>query len=218
MKKSSKQAGYICFPSWKEDGRDRPYSRSYDLIAHMVNVHQKYPGGAKNSAAYRTDNSDVRDATAEEITGYRDANKHCRKKWEEASSLGEPSRSSTRVEPEAPAKSRCASVREERGGGDASFGDRSGSCQRKKKDHAGLRKRKNCKTEHSARATADEEEPDDEEADRRKMAETQSRIEARQVAKDLAASAQNDVLQVQTLLLLHTQIIIYLKYYRDDCA
>jgi len=40
-----KKTGYVCFPCWKESGRDRLYSRSYDVIAHMVNAHGKYPEG-----------------------------------------------------------------------------------------------------------------------------------------------------------------------------
>jgi len=44
-----KKAGNVCFPCWKEDGHDRPYSRSYDLIAHMVNVHGKYTMNASSA-------------------------------------------------------------------------------------------------------------------------------------------------------------------------
>jgi len=80
-----KKTGYVCYPCWKENGREKPYSRSYDLIAHMVNVHEKYPDGAVNKAAYSTDGSNVRDATEEEKVRYCDANKHCRKKVDEKS-------------------------------------------------------------------------------------------------------------------------------------
>jgi len=68
----------------------------------MVNVHEKYPDGAVNKAAYSTDGSNVRDATEEEKVRYRDANKHRRKKVDEKSSSSEPSRSGTGVPAEAP--------------------------------------------------------------------------------------------------------------------
>jgi len=84
FKSEMKKTGYVCFLCWKEDGRDRPYSRSYDLIAHMVNAHGKYPDNAVNKTTYRTDGSNVRDATAEEKLRYLDANKHKRKKAVEA--------------------------------------------------------------------------------------------------------------------------------------
>jgi len=58
-----KKTGYVCYQCWKENGREKPYSRSYDLIAHMVNVYEKYPDGAVNKAAYSTNGSNVRDAT-----------------------------------------------------------------------------------------------------------------------------------------------------------
>jgi len=84
-----KKTGYVCYPCWKENGREKPYSRSYDLIAQMVNVHEKYPDGAMNKAAYLTDGSNVGDATEKEKVRYRDANKHRRKKVDEKSSSSE---------------------------------------------------------------------------------------------------------------------------------
>jgi len=87
-----KKTGYVCYPCWKENGREKPYSRSYDLRS---NVHEKYPDGAVNKAAYSTDGSNVRDATEKEKVWYRDANKHRRKKVDEKSSSSEPSASNT---------------------------------------------------------------------------------------------------------------------------
>jgi len=99
-----KKSGYVCFPCWKEDGCNRPYSRSYDLIAHMVNVHGKFTDSAINNTAYRTDGSDVRDATAEEKLRYLDANKHKRKKATSTVNSTETSKSDTAVGAEIPTK------------------------------------------------------------------------------------------------------------------
>jgi len=119
-----KKNGYVCYPCWKENGREKSYSRSYDLIAHMVNVHEKYPDGAVNKVAYSTDGSNVRDATEEEKVRYRDANKHRRKKVDEKSSSSEPSASHTILLGETAAPALPASARTERSI-DNSSGDRS---------------------------------------------------------------------------------------------
>jgi len=66
-----KKTGYNCFPCWAEDGRERPYSRSYDLIAHIVNAHGKFAENAINNTAYNTNGLDVREATAVEKIRYR---------------------------------------------------------------------------------------------------------------------------------------------------
>jgi len=73
----------------------KPYSRSYDLIAHMVNAQGKYPAAATSSTNYSADGSDGRDATAEEKTRYLNANQHKRKKAVDAPSSDEQSRSTT---------------------------------------------------------------------------------------------------------------------------
>jgi len=41
-----KKTRYVCFPCWEENGPETPYSRSYDLIAHIINAHGKHPGAA----------------------------------------------------------------------------------------------------------------------------------------------------------------------------
>jgi len=97
-----KKTGYVCYPCWKENGHEKPYSRSYDLIAHIVNMHEKYPDGAVNKTAYSTDGTNVRDTTEEEKVRYRDANKHRRKKVDEKYLSGESRRSRNEVPAEAP--------------------------------------------------------------------------------------------------------------------
>jgi len=193
-----KKIGYVCFPCWKETGRDRPYSRSYDLIAHMVNAHGKYPEGAVKKAAYSTDGSNVRDATEEEFIRYRDANKHRRKKLDEKCSSSEPGQSGTASSSVVQPKERG-----DQGDGDAFSGDRSGAKREKKKgrgsssvggEHGSASKRddressqgrKDRESRGSERETAIEVEPDEEESDQRKMAEIQGQIEARKTARDL---------------------------------
>jgi len=76
----------------------------------MVNVYGKYTENAVNNAAYRTDGSDVRDATTEEKLRYLDANKHKRKKAVGTVSSGELSKSDTAVDAEVPPKSRPVST------------------------------------------------------------------------------------------------------------
>jgi len=199
-----KKTGYVCFPCWKETGRDKPYSRSYDLIAHMVNVHEKYPEGAVNKTAYSTDGSNIRDATEDEKIRYRDANKHRRKvPVEEKSSSSEPSHSGTALAHADTTKARPASAREVRGGRGASSDDRGvanstkeigrkskstegehGSTN-KRDDREASRGHSDRESQKSGRETIEDVEPDEEEIDRRKMAEIQSRMEARKAAKDL---------------------------------
>jgi len=135
-----KKAGYVCFPCWNEDGRDRPYSRSYDLIAHMVNVHGKYTENAVNNVAYRTDGSDVRDATAEEKLRYLDANKHKHKKAVGTVSSGELSKIDTAENTDASSKSRPVSARGEQSERDASACDKGKSGISKKKCRESSRK------------------------------------------------------------------------------
>jgi len=71
---------YRCFPCLKQDYKVRFYTRSYDLMLHMVNTHTKFPVDAKHNAYYAADGSDLRDATKKEIEKYRLAALHKRKK------------------------------------------------------------------------------------------------------------------------------------------
>jgi len=198
-----KKAGYVCFPCWKEDGRDRPYSRSYDLIAHMVNVHGKYTDNAINNTAYRTDGSDDRDATAEEKLRYLDANKHKRKKGTGAVSSAEPSTSETTGDAGAPAKSHPVSSRGEQSVWDPSSGDRGRSDSRseegrgrtekhdvrgssgKSSDRGSSRKTGSHNSDRRTKVTEVDQGIDNEEADQRMMIEIRDRIEARKIARDL---------------------------------
>jgi len=189
-----KKTGYICFPWWKEDGRDRPYSRSYDLFAHMVNVHEKFPVGASNKTAYKTDGSDVRDATPEEMIRYRDANEHRCKKVDEKSSSSEPSQGSTMLPAEVLPKARPVSARPGQSGGDSPPRNKTGmnrasererDSSPKSDDRGSSTRHKSREPEQRERATETVGDVDEEEADGKHMAEIQGRIEARKAAKDL---------------------------------
>jgi len=79
---------YRCLPCRKQDDKARSYTRSYDLILHMVNTHKKFPTDAKHNVYYEADGSDLRDATPEEKEKYRLAALHKRKKPEAESSGG----------------------------------------------------------------------------------------------------------------------------------
>jgi len=160
----------------------------------MVNIHEKFPVGASNKSAYKTDGSDVRDATPEEMIRYRDANKHRRKKVDEKSSSSEPSLSSTVLPTEALPKARPVSARPEQGEGDSSSGNRAAAhrarerisdSSRKGEDRDSSGKRENRGPERREKAAETVREVDEEEADRRDLAEIQGRIEARKAARVL---------------------------------
>jgi len=91
---------FKCQPCDEINGRDRTYTRSYDLIAHLVNTHDQYPISIKHNATYLPLKVDLRPATAEEISKYKDENKHGRKKAAETASTGEASASGTTLAPE----------------------------------------------------------------------------------------------------------------------
>jgi len=168
----------------------------------MVNIHGKYTNNAVNNAAYRSDGSDVRDATAEEKLRYLDANKHKRKKATSAVSSAEISKSDTAVDAEIPVKSHPVFTRGKQSLQDTSSGDRCRSDSRSEKgrersdrneereisgkssDRSSSRKIEGQKSECRARATEDEEGIDNEEADQRMMIKIQDRIEARKVARE----------------------------------
>jgi len=61
---------YKCFPCLKQDDKARTYTRSYDLILHMVNTHGKFPVDVRHNTSYAADGSDLRDATVEEVEKY----------------------------------------------------------------------------------------------------------------------------------------------------
>jgi len=90
---------FKCQPCDEIEDRDRTYTRSYDLVAHLVNTHDLYPISTKHNATYLPLKSDLRPATAEDILKYKDANRHGRKKAAGAASTGEASVSGTIIEP-----------------------------------------------------------------------------------------------------------------------
>jgi len=153
----------------------------------MVNVHEKFPVGASNKSAYKTDGSDVRDATPEEMIRYRDANKHRRKKVDEKSSSSEPSLGSTVLPTEAFPKARPVSARPVQGEGDSSSVNRAAAhrarerisdSSRKGEDRDSSGKRESRGPERREKAAETVREVDEEEADRRDM-------DARKAARDL---------------------------------
>jgi len=166
----------------------------------MVNVHEKYPDGAVNKAAYSTDGSNVRDATEEEKVRYRNANKHRRKKVDEKSSSSEPSASNTVFLEGATAPARYASARAERSTDNVSSGGPSGGNPRKDKsrdksrnksnnekgdDRGGARAQETRDSSRNRTTTTLGGGPDEEKADRREMEEILGRIEARRVTRNL---------------------------------
>jgi len=84
MKKAAKKTDfdYKCFPCRKQDDTARAYTRSYDLIFHMVNTHLKFPNDVRHNTYYAADGTDLRDATSDEIEKYRLAAAHKRKRPE----------------------------------------------------------------------------------------------------------------------------------------
>jgi len=80
---------YKCFPCLKQDDKVRCYMRSYDLILHMVKTHQKYPVEARHNAYYAADGTDLRDATEEEIEKYKLAATHKKRKPESSKKKSE---------------------------------------------------------------------------------------------------------------------------------
>jgi len=86
----------------EEEDRNRAYTPSYDLVAHLVNKHKLFPISIRHNAPYLAVKSDLRPATAEEAAKYKNAINHWRKKADKRASTGETRVSGTTVEPEAP--------------------------------------------------------------------------------------------------------------------
>jgi len=172
----------------------------------MVNVHGKYTENAVNNTAYRTDGSDIRDATAEEKLQYLDANKHKRKKAIGTVSSGELSKVDTAENTDASSKSRPTSARGEQSGRDVSGGDRekgktstekSRGTSRKNGDEESVAKssdrkssRKRGSREHSTKTARNSEGGDDEDEDQRMMNEIKMRMEARKIARDIETARE----------------------------
>jgi len=172
----------------------------------MVNVHGKYTENAVNNVAYRTDGSDVRDATAEEKLRYLDANKHKRKKVVGTVSSGELSKVDTAENTDVSSMSRPASARGERKERDVSAGDggksrtstkRSRGSSGKNAEEKSVTKSIDCESsrkrdsrEHGTKTTRKSEGGGDEDKDQRLMNEIKMRMEARKVARDVKAARE----------------------------
>jgi len=172
----------------------------------MVNVLGKFPENAINNTAYNTNGSDVREATAEERIRYRDANKHKKKRALDVDSSTEPSRSGIVVATKESTKSRSVSTQGEwkeggasstaktatdknpSGGRDRSRDSDSRDSSRRRESRESERGRAPSKEAVTSVGLGRHQEVDEEEADRREMAEIQGRIEARKTAKDLAVA------------------------------
>jgi len=96
-KRTMKKADFVykCFTCLKQDGKKVTYTRSYDLILHMVNTHEKFPVEVRHNTLYAADGSDLRDATAEEIEKYGLAAAH-KKRRPEADSTNATASAATR--------------------------------------------------------------------------------------------------------------------------
>jgi len=213
MKKTAKKTEfeYWCFSCRKQDDKARSYTRSYDLILHMINTHRKFSVEAKHNTYYAADGSDLRDATDEEIEKYRLAAMHKRRKPE---SPGEKSESTTRViddrnsdmaratkdeekrrsgysshgrdanrraqDKEISAKSERPISRDSRRGHDTDDrkSNRDHTARRGSGDSVGGRS-----TERDKKTKSTTGEEDDEERDRRKLAEIIKRMEDKKATK-----------------------------------
>jgi len=178
----------------------------------MVNAHKKFPVDIKNNTYYAADGSDLREATEEEIEKYRLAALHKRRKPEVGASSEmsvsatavskeekdkadqTPKRDATRHREESPRNHSRHDVSKSK---DDGKGGRTAS-RDSRKDRDGLRdtrvrsdgeKRRSEKTldtrrpDRDEKAGGDNEEVDEDERDRHKMAEIRHRIEERKAAK-----------------------------------
>jgi len=216
MKKINKKTDfeYGCFICHKQDDKARTYTRSYDLILHMVNTHRKFPVEARHNAFYAADGSDVRDATREEVEKYRLAVAHKRRKPETESSC-EKSGSTTTVRPVDPDETTRARKDDDRGRkGDSSRSreddrrtssydkdwktgrplsrdstkEREASSRGSKKvetpRHQGKKDAGGRSTDREKKKRESADVTDDDERDQRKMEEIMRRMEERKLAKD----------------------------------
>jgi len=178
----------------------------------MVNTHKKFPVDLKNNTYYAADGSDLRDATGEEIEKYRLAASHKRRKPEVGASSEmsvsatavsketkgkadlTPKRDATRRREESPRNRDRHDVSQSR---DDGKGGRTAS-RNSRKDREKVRdtrgrsdgeKRRSEKTrdtrqsDRDEKAGGDNEEVDEDERDRREMAEIRHRMKERKAAK-----------------------------------
>jgi len=164
---------FKCQPCDEIEERDRTYTRSYDLIAHLVNTHDLYPINIKHNATYLPLKSDLRPATAEEMIKYKDASRHGRKRATETVSTGEASASGTTLEPEgAVGTSRRGDPRKSKGGS-VSASDKAGKKEVGRANKGRDEKKKESRKDSSrddarkAKKTTDEKDAAEDEADKR---------------------------------------------------
>jgi len=180
---------FKCQPCDEIEERDRTYTRSYDLVAHLVNTHSLYPMSIKHNATYIPAKSDLRPATAEEISKHKDANKHGKKRAPETASTGEASASVTTLEPEGLGGPRREREAHRPKGDSQSTGEKKVKYDhaRAKGSHGSKDAGKNPSTDDArkARETADEKDAAEDEADMREYAALQSKMEARRIAREI---------------------------------
>jgi len=181
----------------------------------MVNTHRKFPVDAKHNAYYAADGSDLREATDEEVIKYQLAAAHKRKKPDADVTVDrsgsttaaipeakrDDDRSSQRdadrhrkCSPRGVVRKRDSHNREAQGKGDrASSRDSRRDRDVAHRDHSrtdskrrdGGRVTKNRSSEREAKRKEDSEKIDEDERDRRQMAEIQRGMEERKIAKEL---------------------------------
>jgi len=185
---------FKCQPCDEFSGRDRTYTRSYDLIAHLVNTHDLYPTSIKHNVTYLPLKTDLRTATADEIAKYKDASRHGRKKGAETTSAGEASASVTTVEPEGTTGTgKVGESRKSKGEVIATSSKigksgQGGKNRDRDEKETATRIASDRDEERKAKETADERDAAEDEADQREYIALQSKIEARRLARDIQAA------------------------------
>jgi len=180
---------FKCQPCDEFNSRDRTYTRSYDLVAHLVNTHDVYPASIKHNATYLPLKSDLRPATAEEVLKYKDANKHGRKRTTGAASTGEASASGTTLETESGAgvnKERVAQKsKEEKPPTSDKGGKRDRARVTKSREDKVPREDAGREEARKAKETADEKDAAEDEADKKEYLVLQNKMEARRLAREI---------------------------------
>jgi len=203
----------------KEEEKYRAYTRSYDLVAHLVNKHQHFPISIRHNAPYLAVKSDLRPATAEETAKYKDANNHRRKKTDERVSTGEASASGTTVETEAPPEpsQECEARKNKGEQGPSRDKGKERSRGHKTKDK-GKKTRTNSSRDDAriARKMADERDLTDEESDKRDYLALQNKMEARRITLEIriahdtlaALRAEQDVMSPRPMSASRPSLVV----------
>jgi len=180
---------FKCQPCDKFNGRDRTYTRSYDLVAHLVNTHDLYPVSIKHNATYLPLKSDLRPATAEEVLKYKDANKHGRKRTPGAVLTGEATASGTTLESEVvagPSKEHgTQKTKEELPSTSEKGGKRDRGRVTKTREDKEPREDAGREDARKAKETADEKDAAEDEADKKEYLVLQNKMEARRLAREI---------------------------------